>query len=524
MRSLMAMVMVAFLAVMMISTSVPGTVSGDEMSFTENWPVFRPGDYWSFVEPSMAVDDNGSIHLAYTYDPTPGDDYMDSGLHRYSVLLRYATLTNRTWTLTDLGEEAWVQSVAMAVGESGQPHIVCLQGANLTTWELVHWYRTNDTWTSETLRTFSNLGVTDINMLVDSNDSVHLAFSAALEIDFTYKTHVHMTNAGGNWTSDEMATVRSSYAVWANPPQLAMDVNGRLHMAYLNVTDYDIEDWYSGNHSIEFVTLDNGQWGNRQVLNVGTLNRFSFGVDTDGYESVMYQQSDQLWSSGGKVRLAMRYDFGWSYKPYDEDGTPFCKLIMDGDGERMLYLRGSCLDRMEYYANNWIEEPLWIPDGMSLAVKEFAAGPWDHLVLLYFDSLTQSIAVAQPGAQMEIVPPALDLAQDGLKVNVYWEPMSSVFAGSCVIYRSGGASFVQQEGVHNFTDRTLDDRSWRQTYQYRLSFITTEGEEYVGPMSEVWMEPESDPWALFDVLVAVLVVIAVIIVFILYLNRGRLNR
>lgn len=96
MRSLMAMVMVAFLAVVMISTSVPGAVSGDEFSYTENWPVFRPGDYWSFVEPSMAVDDNGSIHLAYTYDPTPGDDYMDSGLYRYSVLLRYATLTNAT--------------------------------------------------------------------------------------------------------------------------------------------------------------------------------------------------------------------------------------------------------------------------------------------------------------------------------------------------------------------------------------------------------------------------------------------
>jgi hypothetical protein len=520
----MAMVIVGFLAVMMISTSVPGVVSGDEFSFTENWPVFRPGDYSTFVEPSMAVDLNGSIHLAYTYDPTPGDDYQDTGLHRYSVLLRYATLTNRTWSFSDLGEEEWIQSVTVAVGNHGQPHIVCLQGANLTTWELVHWYRTNDTWTSETVRTFGHMGVTGINTLVDSNDSVHLAFSAALESDFTFKTHVHMTNAGGNWTSDELATVRSSRAVWTNPPQLAMDSQGRLHMAYLNVTDYVIEDWYSGNHSIEFVTLDDGEWGDRQVLNVGTLNRFSFGVDTDGFESVMYQQSDQLWSSGGKVRLAIRYDFGWSYKPYDEDGTPFCKLIMDGDEERMLYQRGSCLNRLEYYANNWIEEPLWIPDGMSLAIKEFAAGPWDHLVLLYFDSLTQSIAVAQPGAQMELVPPTLNLKQDELEVNIYWEPMSTVFSGSCVIYRSGGASFVQQNGTNSFVDDTLNEDSWRHTYQYRMSVLTPDGEEYVGPLTEVWIEPEFGQGALFDVLIAVTVVIAVIVVFILYMNRGKLIR
>jgi flagellar biogenesis protein FliO len=57
-----------------------------------------------------------------------------------------------------------------------------------------------------------------------------------------------------------------------------------------------------------------------------------------------------------------------------------------------------------------------------------------------------------------------------------------------------------------------------------MSVITPEGEEYVGPMAEVWMEPESDPWALFDVLVAVLVVIAAIVAFIWYINRGKLNR
>ncbi|MHC1709788.1 MAG: hypothetical protein AB9819_05215 [Methanomassiliicoccales archaeon] len=504
---------------MILSSLSFAPAQADDGVQVENWPVFRPGEASAFVEPSMALDGDGIVHLAYAYAANHSDQ---GSRYQEPALLRYAVLKNNTWSFSDLGDVKIIQSVTMAVGGSGQPHIICRQQANYTTWELVHWHETNGTWSSETVRTFSHTGVTDVNVLIDSNDSVHLACSVSLG-DFTYKTHVHMTNAGGDWTTDELATVRSSYAVWTNPPQLAFDGNGRLHMAYLNVADYDVGDWYSGNHSIEFVTLENGEWGDRQVLNVGTLNRFSFGVDTDGYESVLYQQTDQMWFSGGKVRLAMRYDFGWSYKPYDEDGTSSCKLIMDGDEEKVLILRGNLLFRSEYYANNWIEQPLWVPDGMSIQAREFAAGTWDHLVLLYYDTITQSIAVAKEGAHMDIVPPALSLAQDGLEVTVNWEPVSYDAAYSCVIIRSGGASFVQQVGAYSFVDDTFNDGSWRQTYVYRMSVITPEGEEYVGPLADIWMEPESDPWAPFGVLLAVLVVVAMTAVILWFLKREKLT-
>ena len=220
----------------------------------------------------------------------------------------------------------------------------------------------------------------------------------------------------------------------------------------------------------------------------------------------------------------MRYDFGWSYKPYDDGGTSSCKLIMDGDQEKMLILRANILFRSEYYANNWIETPLWIPDGMSIQVREFAAGTWDHLVLLYFDTITQSLAVAKEGAHMEIVPPALSLAQDGLEVTVNWEPMSYDAEDTCKIYRSGGASFVQQDDAFSFVDDSFDEGSWRQTYVYRMSVITPEGEEYLGPLAEIWMEPGSDPWALFGVLVAVLVVVAMTAVILWFLKREKLTR
>ncbi len=459
----------------------------------ENRPVFRPGETSAFVEPSMAVDGNGTVHLAYAYDPTPGDEHWETGSYVYSVQLRYSVLANSTWAHSDLGEEEWVQSVTMAVGDNGQPHIVCMQQANLTTWGLVHWYLSNGTWTSETIRTFDHSGVTDMNMLIDTDGSVHLAFSASLDNDLLYKTHVHMTNAGGNWTTDELATVRSSYSVWTNPPQLVFDNDGRLHMAYLNVTDYDVDDWYSGNHSIEFVTLENGTWGDRHVLNVGQLNRFSFGVDTDGYESVIYQQTDHIWSSGGKVHLAMRYDFGWSHKPYDEDGTSFCKLIMDGDQENMVIMHGNFLSRLEYYPNGPVENPLSTPGGMSVRTTEFVAGTWDHLVLLFFDSLTQSYVVSKPGAHMELIPPTLYLHHEQLEVKLFWDPVDVNIAESCILYRSGGVSFEQQLDSDRFVDDTLGEDSWRQTYYYRLSVITPDGEEYVGPMAEIWINRDRTP-------------------------------
>ncbi len=514
---------VALLTVAMILTCLPATVNAEELPSVENWPVFRPGEMSSFVEPSMAVDDDGNVHLAYAYDPTPGDEHWDTGSYVYSVLLRYAVLTNSTWVHSDLGEEKWIQSVTMAVGENGEPHIVCLQQANLTTWELVHWYRSNGTWDSETIRTFSHLGITDINMLVGPEGSVHLAFSVSQD-DFTYKTHVHMTNTGGNWTTDEIVTVRSSHSVWTNPPQLAFDDEGRLHMAYLNVTEYDIEDWYSGNHSIEFVTLENGTWGDRHVLNVGKLNRFSFGVDTDGYESVIYQQTDHIWSSGGKVHLAMRYDFGWSHKPYDEDGTSYCKLIMDGDQENMVIMHGNFLSRLEYYPNGPVENPLSTPGGMSVRTTEFVAGTWDHLVLLFYDSLTQGYVVSKPGAHMELVPSTIQLHHEQLLVRLFWDPVDPYIAERCVLYRSGGVSFAQPLDSDKFVDDTLDEDSWRQTYHYRLSVITPDGEEYVGPMAEIWIKPGSNPWALFNVLLAVLVVVSITFVILWFFRREKLTR
>ncbi len=534
MRSLMVLFVAAFLAASMVLTCVPSTVSGDEMPITENWPVFRPSAASTFVEPSMAVDGNGSLHLAYAYDPTPGDDYSDMAYHRYSVMLRYAVLTNGSWDHHDLGEEEWIQHVAIALGPQGEPHLLCLQGGANYTFDVFHWYRSNGTWASEFVRTLPNIGFTPVNMVVDSNDRVHLAFSATLHGDYTYVTHTYMTNAGGNWTSDEIVTVRSSYAVWNNPPQLAMNDEGRMHMAYLNVTDYDIEDWYSGNHSLEFLTLDNGEWGDLHVLNVGALNRFSFGV-ANGYESVIYQQTDQIWNSNGKVRLATRYDFGWSFKPYDEDGTSSCQLIMDGHEAKMLVLReGGTLLRLEYSEGNWQERFLKVPDGMRPYGREFASGTWDHLCLLYFDELTGSIAVSRPGRSSQFSVPSVDVDQHLLEVTVIWDEVNTTEAdlNRYVLYRTGGLKvtrFPHAEFPTGYVDSTLTKDDVRHTLVYRLSVVTEDNEEYVGEATSMYVSSEeaygeADPWSLVKIAGNIAILAIAIVVIGLLLNRRKLNR
>ncbi|MHC1680328.1 MAG: hypothetical protein AB9860_03645 [Methanomassiliicoccales archaeon] len=524
MRSL-ALIVAAFLAASMVLTCVPISANG-ELPVEENWPVFRPGTASTFVEPSMVVDSNGSVHLAYAYDPTPGDDYMENALHRYSVLLRYAVLTNNSWEYQDLGEEEWIQRVSVGVSENGEPHLLCMQIVSNFTVDLVHWQEVNGSWSSEIIRTFSNLGITAFDVAIDQENNVHLVMSATLDEDLSYKTHLYMNNIGGNWTSYELATVRSSGAVWNNPPQIAFDNEGRPHVAYLNVTDYVFEDWFSGNHSIEIMTFEGGEWQSKHSLNVGTLNRFSFGLDDEGYEYVMYHQDRFVGDYDvHAIRLAWWTQSGWwSYKSYDEYGSQQCQLIMDDGVPHMVFVKEGYDLRLlsrEGVVYNWAEEHLRIPNGMRTYGQDFVAGPWDHLGLLYFDQLTGSIAVSQPGTYADDIPPALHLEQDQLEVRVSWEPVNVSVTDRCVVYRSDGASFVINE---SFVDSTLDENSWDQTYQYRLSIITPEGEEYVGPLAEIWMEPKSDPWALFDVLIAVLVVIAVIIALVWYVNRQKLNR
>ena len=139
---------------MILSSLSFAPTQADDGVQVENWPVFRPGEVSVFVEPSMAVDGNGNVHLAYAYAPNHSD--LDTG-YQGPAFLRHAVLTNNTWSHSDLGDEKIIKSVTMALGAGGQSHIICLQQANYTTWELVHWQETNGL-DFRSIRTFSHGG------------------------------------------------------------------------------------------------------------------------------------------------------------------------------------------------------------------------------------------------------------------------------------------------------------------------------------------------------------------------------
>jgi hypothetical protein len=78
-------------------------VSGEDMPVMENWPVFRPGIAYDLVEPDLAVDGDGGVHLAYVYNLT-----VPIGGGPPLPILRYSFLGEGGWTTVDLGEERYI--------------------------------------------------------------------------------------------------------------------------------------------------------------------------------------------------------------------------------------------------------------------------------------------------------------------------------------------------------------------------------------------------------------------------------
>jgi len=523
-----ATVLLTLLTLATSIVTVPSPASAVDPYEVENWPISRPGIANDRVEPNIAVDGNGDVHLAYAYNLT-----VPSGGGPPLLILRYALLDDTSWTTMDLGEERNIINIDLALDDGGEPHILCLQDGPYATMDLVHWSRVNGTWASETIWNFGTAAVTDLNAVVDGNGSLHLALSASEGIDFTYKTHLYLSDSSGNWTCRPLTTVRSSHAIWTNPSQIALDGLGRPHIAYLDVTDYDLEDWYSGNHSINFTTLVDGEWRNNHSISIGTnCDRFSFGLDEQGYESVLFHRNDGIAGATGPVSLYWWSDFGWCSMPYDNYGTSDCQLVMQDGQEHLLILQeGGVLLRIERSGNEWVERSLQIPYGMDLP-KEFAAGAWGDLRFLYYDEMADGVAVARQSQNPAPTIAHMDLQQEGAEVQVDWD-QADVQDGppvvSYVLYRTEGRMFKVGADTAFLDSTSCENPRTGPSLCYRLSVLNAEGEEYIISAESMYFDPEEayegigENWVI-RAAAEVLVVVISITAIVMLMKSERLSR
>jgi hypothetical protein len=511
----------------MVLTCVPISVSGEDMPVTENWPIFRPGIANDGVEPDMAVDGDGGVHLAYVYNLT-----VPIGGGPPLHILRHSFFSDGEWTTVDLGEERYIHRTEIVL-DGGEPHIFCMQDGPYATVDLVHWRVVNGTWTYETIWNFGTVGDTDLNAAVDGDGIMHLVLSATLDIDFTFKTHLYLSNSGGDWSCKPLITVRSSYGTWYNPPQISLDVLGRPHIAYLNITDHEIDDWYSGNYTIHLTTLVDGEWVNNRSISVGTnCNRFSLGLDERGYESILFQRTEGVTDAVGPVSLYWWSDAGWCTMPYENYGTSECQLVMD-DGQELIMMMdaGGTLHLIERSGNDRVERTLGIPHGMRLP-KEFAAGTWGQLRLLYYDEMAAGVAVAMPSQNPAPTIAHMDLDQEGAEVQVEWDE-ADVQGGPSVVdyvlYRTEGRMFNVGADTAFLDSTSCENPRAGPSLCYRLSVLNAEGEEYVISAESLYFDPEEAyediglKWVIRAAM-SVFVVMISITAIVMLMKRERLSR
>ena len=156
--------------------------------------------------PSIAVDGNNKVHIAYYYNASNG------------VYLKYATNVSGQWQTSAInaapygfGIAAYDHGTAISLDPAGKVHVCFVADGNL-----YHALNTNGQWDITSLRT----GANDPSMAIDPNGTVHVSYRQ------NGVGVMYMNNATGGWAS-QLVTAQGGLA------QIAIDGEQNVHISYL---------------------------------------------------------------------------------------------------------------------------------------------------------------------------------------------------------------------------------------------------------------------------------------------------
>jgi hypothetical protein len=189
---------------------------------------------------SLAVDDNGGVHISY-YDWIDGD-------------VRYATNVSGNWeseTVDSQGDVGYYTS--LGVDRAGRVYIAYWDWTNR---DLKVATKSSGTWQVTIVDDGDMVGRFP-SLAIDSQDRVHIGYMDWTNYDLRYAT-----KASGDWASWELTTVDSEGSVGQHTT-LAVDSAGAPHICYHDSTDYDLKHATntSGTWEKSFVESQRGQEG-----------------------------------------------------------------------------------------------------------------------------------------------------------------------------------------------------------------------------------------------------------------------
>lgn len=307
--------------------------------------------YYVGMDPSIAVDSNGKVHINYV---------------GANSTLSYATNTSGSWSWVILHPTDAVRYTSIAVDFNGKIHISYYEWLNKY---LKYATNASGVWTFYTVDSSGDAGSYN-SIAVDSNGWAHIAYYDSIAKDLKYAT-----NASGSWVT---FTVDSTGNV-GRSASIALDSNNNPHILYretlpslllvLKYAVYNGSSWsfeYPGGGSLgtgtNFLRLDAGNKAHAAIegvtystnktgswvfetINSGTNP--SLALDSSGKAHISF------YTGTGDIGYATNKSGQWSASIADNQGDVglFSAIAVDSTGGIHIAYHDATLAALKYATN-----------------------------------------------------------------------------------------------------------------------------------------------------------------------------
>ena len=353
------------MAIFSMVVALPVALGSLADGWTETMVFDNPDPYGNgFGDNSIAVDSQGHVHIAFSYDANDGryerlmyasnesgawvTTLVDGGIHvgfmnsidvdsngrshiayfdYMNYCLKYATNAGGKWvneTVDATEDTGW--SISLAVDAAGNPHIAYRNTSINSNGVLSYAEKVGGSWSIQLVdipRQRGQIGV-DCSIVIDSQGYSHISYLKEQHLGYA-------TNKGGSWANYSIDDTYGSG--WGS--SIAIDSLDHIHIC---------ERYGSPNpNTLKYVTDASGSWVNETVdANLGSGAAFSIVVDSNDHPII-------LWGNGF-IATYTKTDSNWNNEYIDTNNVGDSRMVIDANDK----LHVSTTYRDLYYVTNSI--------------------------------------------------------------------------------------------------------------------------------------------------------------------------
>ncbi|MCY3414928.1 MAG: hypothetical protein INQ03_24980 [Candidatus Heimdallarchaeota archaeon] len=299
-----------------------------------NEAVIVPSPERSNSEPKIVIDSEGNPHIIWRGSSNSPEE--DSGIGLYHIELDIDTLEWSEPKLQYKIDSIWDPEIV--IDSADMIHVVYSD-----LWKAYHtiFNTASNLWLSTT----ELPGYGQPAVCIDSDDQLHVITKEGNEIHYT-KRYI-----SGSWRASEVISTESEYLPMNTQTQVVVK-NGRVHVAWLDSTEYKEAQRYDTNIFYKSLDLSVTSWSKSQVISVRNIDytnisanvyNFQMALDNDGL--VLFSWYDKLYNYTSAEVLDHFYftkDMGddvWETIPIELDNvSEYVQIIPLVDSNNNIYL------------------------------------------------------------------------------------------------------------------------------------------------------------------------------------------